>query len=193
MRKDIKNPGIGTGGLNRQKRNCVNGHPLFGKNIWVRRSGGRKERRCKTCSRLRSIVCRASLKRRLFELLGGKCAWPKCNIVDFDMLTLDHRNNDGHKYRIRGVTSGDDTYALDLLKREGRFVPFQMTDTIIPIRGEDYQLLFELVDTYKRSGVTNFRTLQGRISEWKRESIEPEQAIREAVGPEYYFALAYED
>src|SRR5258708_2057914 len=48
------------------------------------------------------------------------------------------------------------SYALDLLKRERRWVPFKMTDTIIPIRGEDYQLLFELVDIYKRNGVTNF-------------------------------------
>jgi superfamily I DNA/RNA helicase len=85
------------------------------------------------------------------------------------------------------------SYALDLLKRERRFVPFQMTDAIIPVKGEDYQLLFELVDIYKRSGVTNFRTLQGKISEWKRSSVEPEQAIQQAVGSEYYFALAYED
>jgi DNA helicase-2/ATP-dependent DNA helicase PcrA len=85
------------------------------------------------------------------------------------------------------------SYALDLLKRERRYVPFQMTDTIIPVRGEDYQLLFELVDIYKRNGVTNFRTLQGKISEWKRSSVEPEQAIQESVGPEYYFALAYEE
>jgi superfamily I DNA/RNA helicase len=85
------------------------------------------------------------------------------------------------------------SYALELLKKERRYVPFQMTETILPVRGEDYQLLFELVDTYKRNGVTNFRTLQGRLSEWKRANIEPEQAIREAVGPEYYYALAYED
>jgi DNA helicase II / ATP-dependent DNA helicase PcrA len=85
------------------------------------------------------------------------------------------------------------SYALDLLKRERRWVPFQMTDTIIPVRGEDYQLLFELVDIYKRNGVTSFRTLQGKISEWKRGSVEPEQAIRESVGSEYYFALAYEE
>jgi DNA helicase II / ATP-dependent DNA helicase PcrA len=85
------------------------------------------------------------------------------------------------------------SFALDLLKRERRWVPFQMTDTIIPIRGEDYQLLFELVDIYRSSGIANFRTLQGKISEWKRSSIEPEQAIQEAVGSEHYLALAYEE
>ncbi|HZS43399.1 MAG TPA: ATP-dependent helicase [Candidatus Paceibacterota bacterium] len=85
------------------------------------------------------------------------------------------------------------SYALDLMKRERRFVPFQMTDEIIPVRGEDYQLLFELVDIYKSRGVTNFRTLQTAISSWKRDGIEPEQALREAVGREYYLALAYEE
>lgn len=85
------------------------------------------------------------------------------------------------------------SYALDLLKRERRYVPFQLTDSIIPVRGEEYQLLFELVDIYKSSGVTNFRTLQGKISEWKRNNIEPDQAIKEAVGQEYYYALAYND
>jgi DNA helicase-2/ATP-dependent DNA helicase PcrA len=86
------------------------------------------------------------------------------------------------------------SYALDLLKRERKHVPFEMTDQIIPVRGEDYQLLFELVDIYKSSGVTNFRTLQGKLSEWKRSNIEPEQAIHEAVGrDEYNLALAYND
>jgi superfamily I DNA/RNA helicase len=85
------------------------------------------------------------------------------------------------------------SFALDLIKRERRYVPFQLSDTVLPVRGEDYQLLFELVDMYRRNGITNFRTLQGKISEWKRCSIEPEQALRESVGPEYYYALAYED
>jgi DNA helicase-2/ATP-dependent DNA helicase PcrA len=86
------------------------------------------------------------------------------------------------------------SYALDLMKRERRYVPFEMTDQIIPVRGEDYQLLFELVDIYRSSGVTNFRTLQGKLSEWKRSNIEPEQAIQEAVGrEEHSLALAYDE
>lgn len=83
------------------------------------------------------------------------------------------------------------SYALDLLKRERRYVPFQMTDTIIPVRGEDYQLLFDLVKLYP--AISSFRTLQGKISEWKRSSVEPEQSLRESVGKEYYFAAAYAD
>jgi DNA helicase II / ATP-dependent DNA helicase PcrA len=83
------------------------------------------------------------------------------------------------------------SYALDLLKRERAHVPFKMTDTIIPVRGEDYQLLFDLVKRYPR--ISSFRTLQGKISEWKRCSIEPEQAILESHGKERYLAEAYED
>lgn len=83
------------------------------------------------------------------------------------------------------------SYALELLKKEREFVPFQMTDTIIPVRGEEYQLLFDLVKLYP--AISSFRTLQGKISEWKRSNVEPERALREAVGKEYYFALAYSD
>lgn len=83
------------------------------------------------------------------------------------------------------------SYALELLKKERDAVPFQMTDTVIPVRGEEYELLFDLVKMYP--AISSFRTLQGRISEWKRMSIEPEQAISEAIGKEYYYANAYAD
>lgn len=83
------------------------------------------------------------------------------------------------------------SYALELLKKERAAVPFQMTDTIIPVRGEEYQLLFDLVKMYP--GISSFRTLQGKISEWKRMSIEPEEALRDAIGKEYYYANAYSD
>ncbi len=116
MRKDVKNPGIGTGGLNRLKIRCVHGHPLSGSNIWLRTSGNRKERRCKTCSKNRGVKCRRKLKERVFQKLGGKCTWRGCRITDIDMLTLDHVKNDGHKHRIRGVTSGDETYRIALRK-----------------------------------------------------------------------------
>ena len=83
------------------------------------------------------------------------------------------------------------SFALDLIKRERAHVGFQLTDTVIPVKGEDYQLLFDLVKSYP--AISSFRTLQGKISEWKRCNIEPEQAIAEAVGKEYYMARAYED
>jgi DNA helicase-2/ATP-dependent DNA helicase PcrA len=83
------------------------------------------------------------------------------------------------------------SYALDLMKRERAHVPFQMCDTIIPVRGEDYQLLFDLVKMYP--AITSFRILQGRISEWKRTGVEPEQALKESIGKDYFYAQAYED
>lgn len=83
------------------------------------------------------------------------------------------------------------SYALDLLKRERAHVPFEMTDEILPFRAEDYKLLFDLVKLYP--AISSFRTLQERISEWKRRSIEPPQALSEAQGTEYFYAAAYEE
>ena len=82
------------------------------------------------------------------------------------------------------------SFALDLIKRERAYLPFKLTDTVIPVRGEDYQLLFDLVKQFP--GISSFRTLQGKLSEWKRSNVEPAQAIAEAIGKEYYYALAYE-
>lgn len=83
------------------------------------------------------------------------------------------------------------SYALELLKAERSHVPFKMTDTVIPVRGEDFQLLFDLVKIYPM--ISSFRSLRDKLSEWKRSNVEPEQAITEAIGKEYYYALAYQD
>jgi superfamily I DNA/RNA helicase len=83
------------------------------------------------------------------------------------------------------------SYALELIRKERAYLPFKVTDTVIPIGGVEYQLLFDLVKQYP--AISSFRTLQGMISEWKRQNIEPEQAIQEAIGKEYYYALAYEE
>ncbi len=83
------------------------------------------------------------------------------------------------------------SFALEFIKKERAHLPFKLTDTVIPVRGEDYQLLFDLVKMYP--AISSFRTLQGKLSEWKRSNVEPEQAIREAIGKEYYYASAYQD
>lgn len=83
------------------------------------------------------------------------------------------------------------SFALELIKREREHLPYKLTDTVIPVRGEDYQLLFDLVKVYP--AISSFRTLQGKLSEWKRSNVEPEQALQESVGKEYYYALAYQD
>jgi DNA helicase II / ATP-dependent DNA helicase PcrA len=83
------------------------------------------------------------------------------------------------------------SFALELVKKERQFIPFRLTDTVIPVRGEDYALLFELVKQYP--AIPSFKVLQQKISEWKRSNIEPRQAIMESIGEDYYLAQAYED
>jgi superfamily I DNA/RNA helicase len=83
------------------------------------------------------------------------------------------------------------SYALELVRKERSHIPFKLTDTVIPVRGEEYQLLFDLTNQYPV--ISSFRTLQGMISEWKRNNIEPKQALEESIGKEYYYALAYEE
>src|SRR6266566_4435390 len=41
------------------------------------------------------------------------------------------------------------SYSLELLRKERAFLPFKVTDDVLPFSGEDYQLLFDLVKTYR--------------------------------------------
>jgi superfamily I DNA/RNA helicase len=83
------------------------------------------------------------------------------------------------------------SFALELIKREREHLPFKLGETVIPVKGEDYLLLFDLVKAYP--AISSFRVLQGKLSEWKRSNIEPEQAIAEAIGREYYLGCAYRE
>lgn len=83
------------------------------------------------------------------------------------------------------------SFALEFIKRERDHLPFKLSDTVIPVRGEEYQLLFDLVKSYP--AISSFRTLQGKISEWKRANVEPTQALQESIGSEYYYVLAYQE
>lgn len=84
------------------------------------------------------------------------------------------------------------SFAIDLLKKEKEHLPFQLCETVIPVATEDYKLLFDLVRSFP--AINNFRTLKEKISVWKRENVEPEQAIEESrhKGVEYFYSLAYE-
>lgn len=84
------------------------------------------------------------------------------------------------------------SYALELVKKERVYLPFKTTEDVLPFSGEDYQLLFDLVKTY-RSGVKSFRTLKEHIEAWKCADVSPEQAIQESLGVEQYYGLAYRD
>lgn len=64
-------------------------------------------------------------KKHIFEMLGSKCQ--KCGIDDFDVLQLDHRNNDGSKYglfpngrtkRLNYTSIGAKFETLEELKKE---------------------------------------------------------------------------
>jgi superfamily I DNA/RNA helicase len=85
-------------------------------------------------------------------------------------------------------------FALDLLQRERAHLPFQLCDTIIPVRGEKFQLLKDLMKMYPP--ITTFRSLSDKIEEWQSGNIDPERAMQESYnlkGTEYFYAAAYKD
>ena len=85
------------------------------------------------------------------------------------------------------------SFAMDLLRKERAFLPFQVCDTIIPVKGEKFELMKSLLKTYP--AITTYRSLDNRLSEWKRSNIEPEQAMEEAYnhGTDFWYAAAYKD
>jgi superfamily I DNA/RNA helicase len=84
-------------------------------------------------------------------------------------------------------------FAMDLLRRERAYLPFSVCDTIIPVKGEKFELMKALLKTYP--AITKYRALDDRLSEWKRSNIEPEQAMAEAYhqGTDFWYAAAYRD
>lgn len=85
------------------------------------------------------------------------------------------------------------SFCLDLMKRERAFIPFPTCPTIIPVRGEQFMLIKDLLKTYPP--ITSYRALSDRISEWKAGNVSPEQALEEEYthGIGYFYALAYRD
>jgi superfamily I DNA/RNA helicase len=84
-------------------------------------------------------------------------------------------------------------FAMDLLRRERAYLPFPVCDTIIPVKGEKFELMKSLLKTYP--AITKYRALDDRLSEWKRSNVEPEQAMEEAYhqGLDFWYAVAYRD
>jgi hypothetical protein len=64
---------------------------------------GKRTRQLREClyqQKIKKIVLTFYGKDCLGDLnKQSKCCWPKCNVIDLDMLTLDHINNDGAKHR----------------------------------------------------------------------------------------------
>ena len=82
-------------------------------------------------------------------------------------------------------------FSMDLLKKEKDNLPFKLCDTVIPVNLEEYKLLFDLAKAYP--AIKDWRTLQEKISEYKRGNISPDQAITEAQGMDKYYAEAYNE
>jgi superfamily I DNA/RNA helicase len=84
------------------------------------------------------------------------------------------------------------SFAIEILKKEREHLPFKLCDTVIPIGMEDYKLLFDLIKAYPE--LKNYRALRNQISEWKRNNVQPEEAIKKTEqnkNLEYYQACAY--
>jgi hypothetical protein len=54
-----------------------------------------------------------------------QCSWPGCEVVDVDMLGIDHINNDGHTQRKLQGSSATGSQMYYRLKREGFPAGFQ--------------------------------------------------------------------
>lgn len=85
------------------------------------------------------------------------------------------------------------SFAMDLLRRERQHLPFPVCDTIIPVKGEKFELMKSLLKTYP--AITTYRSLDEKLSEWKRSNVDPERALEESYnyGTEFYYACAYRD
>lgn len=121
-------------------------------------------------------------------------------IPDKDILNLTFTNAAATEMVERvGLLNSSDvfktfhSFCLALLKVERGHLPFPTIDTIIPVRGEQFMLMKELLKTYP--AITSYFALNDSISRWKAENIGPQQALEEAseAGVTYFHALAYRD
>ena len=121
-------------------------------------------------------------------------------ISDSEILNLTFTNaaskNMVERVSLLNADSGFRTfhsYCLDLLKREREHLPFPTCPSIIPVRGEQFMLMKDLLKVYPP--ITSYRALSERISEWKAGNVSPEQAMEEEFsgGVTYFYALAYRD
>ena len=121
-------------------------------------------------------------------------------IPDKDILNLTFTNAASKEMLERvGLLNAENvfrtfhSFCLDVLKRERAFLPFETCDTIIPVRGEQFMLMKELLQVYKP--ISSYFALSDYITENKAQNIGWEQAMDEAApnGMEYFYALAYRD
>lgn len=85
------------------------------------------------------------------------------------------------------------SFCLELLKKEREHLPFETIPTIIPVRGEQFMLMKELLKVYRT--ITSYRALAEYITQSKAQNLSVEQALEEEFnnGVGYFYALAYRD
>lgn len=127
--------------MGRPKRtHCNRNHLLSEDNLYTNNRGSRQ---CKICrdERNRKKTCmtaeaynamlahtREQNKQRKFKVLSHYgpnrhlgCCWDGCDVVDIDMLSLDHVNNDGAEHRklLSGQRSAAGTETYRWVERNG--------------------------------------------------------------------------
>jgi DNA helicase-2/ATP-dependent DNA helicase PcrA len=133
-------------------------------------------------------------------LVGRYLKMREAGIPDSDILNLTFTAS-AAKEMVERVSMVDasnvfrtfHSFCLDLLKRERAHIPFPTCPTIIPVRGEQFMLMKDLLKLYPP--ITSYRALSDRISEWKAGNVSTDQAIEEEFnsGVGYFYALAYRD
>ena len=121
-------------------------------------------------------------------------------IPDRDILNLTFTASAAKEMLERvGLLNADDvfrtfhSFCLDLMKRERVYIPFPTCPSIIPVRGESFMLIKDLLKIYPP--ITSYHTLADRIAEWKAENVSVQEALDQEFnsGIGYFYALAYRD
>lgn len=119
-------------------------------------------------------------------------------IPDEDRLNLTFTSTAAENMSVRsGLLDGKKifrtfhSYALEILRKEKEHLPFELSDEVIPVGLQEYELLFDLIRLYPM--IENFRKLREKIGLWKNQGVTPGQALEEAINDEYFYALAYDD
>jgi ATP-dependent DNA helicase Rep len=121
-------------------------------------------------------------------------------IPDRDILNLTFTNAASKEMLERvGLLNADEvfrtfhSFCLQLLKQERTYLPFPTCPAIIPVRGEQYLLMKDLLKTYQ--AIKSYHALNDLIGEWKAGNMSPEQVLEEQYtqGEGYFYALAYRD
>lgn len=121
-------------------------------------------------------------------------------IPDRDILNLTFTNAAATEMAERvGLLNSADvfrtfhSFCLSLLKQERAYLPFPTIDTIIPVRGEQFMLMKDLLKSYP--AIVSYFALNDSINQWKAENVSPSEAMEQTIesGVIYFHALAYRD